>query len=220
MNTDTGPGRPLTPGAQRILDVASELFYRHGIHAVGVDTIAAESGVTKRTLYDRFASKDNLVAAYLDARDRRWRDMVTTRLHDAPPDPVTRVLVPFDELADSLKPSTRGCAFINAFAELPNPDHPGHRIVVAAKAWLRALFRDLLIEAATVGENDAETLAIQLLSLHEGAIVSYAINNDTPAVTATRAAAKTLVTGALPGPHPAPANQSHRTQHPDHATGP
>ncbi|MDQ4084268.1 MAG: TetR/AcrR family transcriptional regulator, partial [Actinomycetota bacterium] len=56
--------RPLTPGAQRILDVASELFYWRGIHAVGVDTIAAESGVTKRTLYDRFGSKDGLVVAY------------------------------------------------------------------------------------------------------------------------------------------------------------
>lgn len=200
MSTDTGPEQPLTPGAQRILDVASELFYWRGIHAVGVDTIAAESGVTKRTLYDRFGSKDNLVAAYLDARDRRWRDMVTTRLHGAPPDSVARVLVPFDVLPDWLAPSTRGCGFINAFAELPNPDHPGRRIVVAEKAWLRALFRDLLTEAGAAGGNDVETLATQLLSLHEGAIVSYAITNDTSAAAAARTAAKILVTGALPGP--------------------
>ncbi|MHA6804058.1 TetR/AcrR family transcriptional regulator [Salinifilum ghardaiensis] len=199
MSTDTGPDRSLTRGAQRILDVASELFYWRGIHAVGVDTIAAESGVTKRTLYDRFGSKDNLVATYLDARDRRWRETVTTRLHDAPPDPVARVLVPFDVLPDWLTPSTRGCGFINAFAELPEPDHPGRRIAVAEKAWLRALFRDLLTEAGATG-NDVETLATQLLSLHEGAIVSYAITNDTSAAAATRAAAKTLVTGASPGP--------------------
>ncbi|MFD2421804.1 TetR/AcrR family transcriptional regulator [Amycolatopsis pigmentata] len=199
MSTDTGPEQPLTPGAQRILDVASELFYWHGIHATGVDTIAAESGVTKRTLYDRFGSKDNLVAAYLGARDRRWRDMVTTRLQDAPPDPVARVLVPFDVLPDWLAPRTRGCSFINAFAELPHPDHPGRRIVVATKAWLRALFRDLLTEAGAADGN-VDTLATQLLSLHEGAIVSHAITNDTSAAAATRAAAKILVTGALPGP--------------------
>lgn len=197
MNTDTTPEQPLTPGAQRILDVASELFYWHGIHAVGVDTIAAESGVTKRTLYDRFGSKDNLIAAYLDARDRRWRETVSTRLHDAPPDPVTRVLVPFDVLPEWLAPSTRGCGFINAFAELPDPDHPGQRIVVAEKEWLRALFRDLLTAAGASG-NDVDTLATQLLSLHEGAIVSYAITNDTSAAAAARAAAKTLVADALP----------------------
>jgi AcrR family transcriptional regulator len=198
MSTDTGPKQPLTPGAQRILDVASELFYWRGIHAVGVDTIAAESGVTKRTLYDRFESKDNLVAAYLGARDQRWREMVTARLHDASPDPVARVLVPFDVLADWLAPRTRGCSFINAFAELPSPDHPGRRIVTAAKAWLRDLFRDLLTEAGAATGNDVETLATQLLSLHEGAIVSYAITNDTSAVVATRTAARILVTGALP----------------------
>jgi AcrR family transcriptional regulator len=202
MNTDTGPKQPLTPGAQRILDVASELFYWRGIHAVGVDTIAAESGVTKRTLYDQFGSKDNLVAAYLDARDRRWRDMITNGLDDAPPDPVARILVPFDVLADWLAPRTRGCSFVNAFAELPNPDHPGRRIVVAEKTWLRAVFRDLLTEAGAAKAADVETLATQLLSLHEGAIVSYAIANDRSAVAATRTAAKILVTAVLLG-HPA-----------------
>nr|WP_051070248.1 TetR/AcrR family transcriptional regulator [Actinopolyspora halophila] len=199
MSTDTTPEQPLTPGAQRILDVASELFYRHGIHAIGVDTIAAESGVTKRTLYDRFGSKDNLVAAYLNARARRWRETVTTRLHDAPPDPVARALVPFDALPDWLTPSTRGCGFINAFAELPEPDHPGQRIVVAEKQWLRTLFHDLLTEAGA-SHDDVDPLTTQLLSLHEGTIISYAITNDTSAAVATRAAAKTLITGALPEP--------------------
>lgn len=200
MSTDPGQERSLTPGAQRILDVASELFYWRGIHAVGVDTVAAESGVTKRTLYDRFGSKDNLVAAYLDARDRRWRDMVTTRLHEgAFSDAVDRVLVPFDVLPDWLAPGTRGCGFINAFAELPDPDHPGRRIVDAEKAWLRSLFRDLLTEAGAADGDVVETLATQLLSLHEGAIVSHVIANDTAAAASARAAAKVLMTGALPG---------------------
>ncbi|GAB3549330.1 AcrR family transcriptional regulator [Actinopolyspora lacussalsi] len=200
MSTGTHSEQSLTPGARRILDVASELFYWRGINAVGVDTIAAESGVTKRTLYDRFGSKDNLVAAYLDARDRRWRDTITARLHDAPPGPVARVLVPFDALPEWLAPSTRGCGFSNAFAELSDADHPGRRIAVAEKTWLRALFRDLLTEAGAADGNELETLATQLLSLHEGAIISYAVANDDSAVAAARAAAKVLVTGVLPGP--------------------
>lgn len=186
---------PLTRGARRILEVASELFYWRGIHAVGVDTIAAESGVTKRTLYDRFGSKDNLVAAYLAARDRRWRERVTARLEAAPPDPVARVLVPFDVLPGWLAPATRGCGFVNAFAELPDPEHPGRRIVVAEKAWLRDLFHDLLVEA---GARDPDVLAAQLLTLHEGAIVTHAVAGDTRAVAGARSAAEALLAAARP----------------------
>jgi AcrR family transcriptional regulator len=180
----------LTPGAQRILDVASELFYSRGIHAVGVDTIAAESGVTKRTLYDRFGSKDNLVTAYLTARHRRWRQLVLEHLDAAPPDPVVRVLVPFDVLPEWLTASSRGCSFVNAFAELPDPADPGHQVVVTEKKWLRALFRELLADAEV---PDPETLAGQLLTLHEGAIVSYSIAGDTTAVGDARSAAETLI---------------------------
>ena len=184
----------LTPGARRILDVASELFYARGIHAVGVDTIAAESGVTKRTLYNRFGSKDALVAMYLDVRDRRWRDRVATLLEAAPADPVRRVLVPFDLLPQWLPDSSRGCSFVNAFAELPDPDHPGRKLIVAEKQWLRNLFHDLLVEA---GAAHPDELAVQLLSLHEGAIVSYSIADEPTAAIAARAAAQALVTQAV-----------------------
>ncbi|MDQ4085413.1 MAG: TetR/AcrR family transcriptional regulator, partial [Actinomycetota bacterium] len=170
----------------------SELFYWRGIHAVGVDTIAAESGVTKRTLYDRFGSKDGLVVAYLQARDRRWRGLVEARLR-AVGDPVKRVLAPFDVLPGWLLPSSRGCGFVNAFAELTDPDHPGHRVVVDEKQWLRDLFHRLLVDA---GAADATTLAVQLLSLHEGAIVSYSIVDESNAAAAARAAAETLIAHA------------------------
>ena len=195
MSTETGstPGERLTPGARRILDVASELFYWRGIHAVGVDTIAAESGVTKRTLYDRFGSKDNLVAAYLRRRDRRWRDQVEARLAATAGDaPATRVLVPFDVLPAWLGASERGCSFINAFAELPEGDHPGRPIIVEEKTWLRELFRRLLTEAGATPE-DAATTATQLLSLHEGAIVSFSIVGATDAAQVARAAAEAIV---------------------------
>jgi len=180
----------LTPGARRILDVASELFYEHGIHAVGVDTIAAESGVTKRTLYDRFGSKDGLVTTYLQVRDRRWRSMVTARLEETGSDPVTRALAPFDVLPDWLLECTRGCSFINAFAELPDVDHPGRQVIVAEKTWLLEQFRATLAQA---GIEQPDQLAVQLLSLHEGAIVAFSIAGATHAADAARAAARTLI---------------------------
>ena len=189
---DDGEER-LTPGAQRILDVASELFYWRGINAVGVDTIAAESGVTKRTLYDRFGSKERLVAAYLRTRDRRWRQLIATRLEDEDLDAVQRVLVPFDVLDEWLVPNGRGCSFINAFAELPELEHPGRQIVVAEKTWLRDLFGSLLREADV---PDPTTLAVQLLSLHEGALVAHAIAGQTDAASKVRQAAETLVRAA------------------------
>jgi AcrR family transcriptional regulator len=180
----------LTPGARRILDVASGLFYEHGIHAVGVDTIAAESGVTKRTLYDRFGSKDGLVTTYLQVRDRRWRSMVTARLEETDPTTAARVLAPFDVLPDWLAECTRGCSFINAFAELPDIDHPGRQVIVAEKTWLLELFRTTLAET---GIEQPGRLAVQLLSLHEGAIVAFSIAGAAGAADAARAAARTLL---------------------------
>src|SRR5215203_765493 len=73
MGRTSRVGRSKTPAADRILWAASEMFYREGIRAVGVDAIAAEAGVTKKTLYEKFGSKDRLIAAYLRARDERWR---------------------------------------------------------------------------------------------------------------------------------------------------
>ncbi|SOD58364.1 transcriptional regulator, TetR family [Streptomyces zhaozhouensis] len=186
----------LTPGAQRILEVASELFYRRGIHAVGVDTIAAESGVTKRTLYNRFGSKDNLLRIYLETKDRRWRELVVDRLGSENGDPRARVLVPFTVLPEWLTESDRGCSFVNAFAELPERDHPGNRVIRAEKQWLRRFFHDRITEAGAE-EGAASTLAVQLLALHEGAIVSNAIAEVPGTVRAVTEAATALVDAAL-----------------------
>lgn len=184
----------LTPGARRILDVASELFYAHGIHAVGVDTIAAESGVTKRTLYDRFGSKDALVAAYLAARDERWRARVTAAV-EAENEPVRRALAPFAVLAKWVAEApSRGCAFVNAFAELDDPDHPGRAVIEDEKRWLRALFA---AELARAGVADPDALALQLLVLHEGALVTHAVAAAPGAPAAAEGAARLLVAAAL-----------------------
>ncbi|PBO30235.1 TetR family transcriptional regulator [Streptomyces albidoflavus] len=95
---DATETRPLTPAGRRIAAAAEELFYERGITGVGVDLIAEHSGVTKRTLYNQFGSKDHLVAVYLAERDRRWRSLVQATV-DARATPRDAVLAPFDALA-------------------------------------------------------------------------------------------------------------------------
>ncbi|MFC7471567.1 TetR/AcrR family transcriptional regulator [Actinomadura keratinilytica] len=111
-----------------------------------MDLIAEHSGVTKRTLYNQFGSKDHLVAVYLTERDRRWRSLVQATV-DASATPRDAVLAPFEALATWSTTNTRGCAFINALAELPDPAHPAHRIATAQKLWLLDLFETLAAAA-------------------------------------------------------------------------
>src|SRR5690349_24992420 len=118
MSSAEAPHRvPMTPAARRALTAAGRLFYERGIHAVGVDLIAAEAGVTKKTLYDRFGSKEQIVVEYLADRDERWREFLFDRL-DAVTEPVARVLAVFDASRDwAAEHSPRGCGMVNAHAE-------------------------------------------------------------------------------------------------------
>ena len=182
------PG-PMTPGGRRILAAAEELFYNRGITAVGVDLIAEHSGVTKRTLYNQFGSKDHLVAIYLTERDRRWRALVSAAV-EACDDPVEAVTAPFDALRTWSEANTRGCAFINALAELPNPAHPAHRVAANQKLWLLDLFDEL---ASAAGFAEHHKLGTRLLVLHEGALAMQPLHLDTLAESTDLA--RTLVLG-------------------------
>jgi AcrR family transcriptional regulator len=166
--------RPITPAGRHIAAVAEELFYNRGITSVGVDLIAEHSGVTKRTLYNQFGSKSRLVATYLAARDQRWRSLVRAAV-EACDDSVAAVTAPFDALRTWSSTNTRGCAFLNALAELPDPAHPAHRIAADQKLWLLRLFEEL---ATTAGCDDPTTLAIRLLVLHEGALAMLPVPLD------------------------------------------
>jgi AcrR family transcriptional regulator len=190
--TDSGFGAPhsLTPAARRILDAASELFYTQGINAVGVEAIAQAANVTKKTLYDQFGSKAALVADYLTARRRRWHVWLEDQLEGLSPS--ERPLGAFDALQAWLEQAPRcGCAFVNAAAELA-ADQAGHDVVVAEKAWMRDFYTRLVAETGRAGP-DAERLGLQLLMLHEGANVAYALNADDTAIITARAAAQTLL---------------------------
>jgi AcrR family transcriptional regulator len=181
----------LTPAGARILDAASALFYDQGIHAVGVDAIARAAGVTKKTLYDRFGSKAELIAAYLRARDERWRDWLTRSVESRTDDPRERLLATFDALGSWMRAENpRGCAFVNAFAELPDPDDPGHRVVAGQKAWLLGYLTDLAAEAGLPGPK---ALGRRLLLLHEGATIAYGTGVVPRAAAEARAVAELLV---------------------------
>ncbi|SCK09818.1 transcriptional regulator, TetR family [Streptomyces sp. WMMB 714] len=184
----------MTPAGRRIVTAAEELFYDRGITSVGVDLIAEHSGVTKRTLYNQFGSKDHLVAIYLAERDKRWRSRVRETV-DGCDDPVEAVTAPFEALRTWSETSTRGCAFINALAELPDPSHPAHRIAADQKRWLLNLFKELATAAGCAGPD---ALATQLLVLHEGALATQPLPLDTLPVS-TGLARALVRASAAPG---------------------
>ena len=168
--TTTTVRNPNTPAGARILDTASALFYERGIRAVGVDLIADEAGTTKKTLYDRFGSKDELVAAYLARRADRWVTFLTDHLAHRAPDPgPRRVLAVVDALEERLRGQDRGCAFVNAYAEIGGTDHPANAVIREDKRYMRALFVRLVDEA---GIPDPEVVGAHVHLLYEGAIVA------------------------------------------------
>lgn len=184
-----------TPTAGRILDTASELFFLHGIRAVGVDTIAAEAGVTKMTLYKHFGSKDALVAAHLRTRDQRWR----ARWHDAIQRcsrPTERLLAVFDVYERSLvEDGLRGCAFINAAAELPDLDHPARDVVRKHKTALRD---ELAVLAEQAGLEPPGDVADELSMLLDGALVTASIQRNGDLLGRARDMARRLITDYVP----------------------
>ena len=171
---------------ERILETADRLFYRQGIRVVGVDTVAAEIGISKRTLYNYFPSKDDLIVAYLS---RRLRPIAVS---DVPP--VEQILEDFDRLESAMRSEGyRGCPFVNAVAELADPAHAAHRIAVAHKAKRRNLFRGLLIRLHV---SDPDGLATQLMILGEGAVAQALVHGDPKMARAAREAARVLLTAA------------------------
>ena len=170
----------------RILETADRLFYMRGIRAVGVDTIAAEIGISKRTLYNHFPSKDTLIAAYLEGRFTK-----------APPSdkpPVEQILGTFDRLERGFaSKGFRGCPFVNAVAELGVEDKSVKKIATAFKESRRLWFRDLLLR---LGVADAEGLATQLTLLVDGSIAQDLVRDDPSMARAAKAAAKVLLANA------------------------
>jgi AcrR family transcriptional regulator len=171
---------------ERILDTAGRLFYGQGIRAVGVDTIAAEIGISKRTLYNYYPSKDELIVAYLS------RHFIPAKASDRPL--LEQILRYFDWLERWFASDTfRGCPFVNAVAELGDPTHPGAKMAVAFKEQRRLWLRDALTR---LNVADPDGLATQVAILVEGAIIAALIRGDPGMAGAAKAAARVLLTAA------------------------
>jgi AcrR family transcriptional regulator len=171
---------------ERILQTADRLFYLQGIRAIGVDTIAAEIGISKRTLYNHFPSKDELIAAYLAGRFK-----------PAPPSdkpPLEQILGAFDRLERGFaSKGFRGCPFVNAVAELGAADQSVKNIAIAFKESRRIWFRDLLMQLGVV---DSDGLATQLTLLVDGSIAQDLVRNDPSMARAAKQAARVLLANA------------------------
>lgn len=183
---------------ERLLTTATALFYDRGITATGVDTVVAASGVSKPTLYAHFRTKEQLVAAVLADRHTRRRAELPAWVDAHARSPRARVLAVFDWLEEfHADGGARGCAFVNAAAEIPDRDSPARQTAREQKSWLRE-YLESLARAAHLRRPHA--LAVQLQLLVEGVHARVAVDGDPElareAITQARAAARTLVRAA------------------------
>lgn len=161
-----------TPTRERLLKAAAALFYSDGVGATGIDAITARAGVAKMSLYNNFASKADLVSAYIEARHAEWRDLYRERLKAANA-PRERVLAVFNSYVDhaafAYERGFRGCGLLNAAAELPVGD-PGRAAVARQKEEVQRLFKQHLSEMQPASAAWVEATAEHLSFLLEGAM--------------------------------------------------
>ena len=161
------------PVRERILEIAAEMFYRDGIRAVGIDAIIARSGVAKMSLYRNFPSKDALVTAWLEDRNRAFWQRWDRAEASCAGDPRAQLGAILDMVAARVShPSWRGCPFLNTATEFPEADHPARAVILRTNGPFMTGCA-MLAEAA--GAHDPDLLAQQLQLLIDGA---YAIGQS------------------------------------------
>jgi AcrR family transcriptional regulator len=180
--------------SEKIFQTAARMFYQHGYRAVGVDTLAAESGIGKMTLYRHYNSKDDLIVAYLkDSNDFFWTSFEDI-IKDAPT-AREKMLAFFESLQDYVtNPACYGCPFLNVAAEFPETDYPGHQIAIEHKQSVRERFRQLAKEA---GARKPEVLADQLFLLMDGAYMASRMFGTKNPAEHLAEAARTLIDCAI-----------------------
>jgi AcrR family transcriptional regulator len=179
---------------EKVFQTAARLFYQRGYRAVGVDTLAEESGVGKMTLYRHYPSKDDLIVAYLNnSNEIFWRNFEEITRDAATPR--EKLLAFFESLQEYVSThACYGCPFLNVATEYPETDYPGHRVAIEHKQSVRARFRQL---AEAAGARKPEALANQLFLLMDGAYMAarmFGVNN--PAAHLAEAA-RILIDSAL-----------------------
>lgn len=178
------------PALERVLKTADRLFYEGGLHATGVDLIAAEANVSKATMYTYFETKDDLVAAYLRGRSDSWRAHVERELARRGGSPAEKILLVFDLLGEWFASGGfHGCPFINSEAE-SGPETPAHAENLRHRAWVREMFEGLLREA---GVEEASAVALQLSIVYDGCMSSAHSEPELDWARAARNAASRLI---------------------------
>ena len=159
--------------ATRVFEAARDLFYHRGIRAVGVDEIVCKAGVTKPSLYRAFASKDELIAAFLEESAREGRDAldrVIAEVGDDPREQLRATIYYF--AAKAAAPGFRGCPMSNTAVEIPEPGHPGRTVLETCKADLRARIVGM---TRRLGVDRPEELADGLILILEGGMAAHHI---------------------------------------------
>ncbi len=173
------------------MKTAGDLFYRYGIHAVGVDTIASEAGTNKMSFYRNFASKDDLVAEYLREQEREGWNWWDETLAAHAGNPRLQVESLFDVLVENnCEADSRGCPLANAAVEITEPDHPARPVVEQYKAEMRRRFRQLAHE---MHARKPEELGDSLMLLWEGAYLTRLTLGQTGPVQGAAKAARALI---------------------------
>jgi AcrR family transcriptional regulator len=192
--------RAVNEADARIADQAAELFHEHGITATGVEAMSRAAGISKRTLYERFGSKDGLIAAAFDVRDLPVFESYTKpaeRAADTPGEQLKRLFV---ELEASIRsPKFRGCPYTSAASELADRGHPAHAVIRRHKERLR---RWILTRARAAGAADPAKLSRQLMVVFDGALVQSLVHNSARPARDARELAEAMIDAAI-RPEPA-----------------
>jgi AcrR family transcriptional regulator len=171
-----------------LFQTASRLFYQHGYRSIGVDTIAAESGIGKMTLYRHYPSKDDLIVSYLHYSNGEFWEDFEQSIKDAP-NAREKLLAFFTALQSYVtSPACYGCPFINVATEYPEVEHVGHKVALEHKQAVRARFHQLAEDARA---DQPAALANGLLLLMDGAYMAarmYGASPDNPAINVAEAA--------------------------------
>lgn len=195
MSTEGASRSGQKRAADRVFEVASDLFRQHSIRAVGVETIVKRAGVAKISLYRGFASKDDLILAYLARMNATYWGSVDEHLARHQSDPRSQLRAYMTYIAGSATiPGYRGCPFISYAAEFPDPAHPGHKV---AEANRREMRRRLLAWTSAMNVAEPEKLADSLMLLIDGAYAGSQILGGPAGPAAFLAwAAEALLKGA------------------------
>lgn len=194
---------------ERILASSYELFSRHGVRAVGVDTIVAHAGVAKMTLYRYFASKDDLVLAFMERREQSWtRGWVQAGATSRAETPDGRLLAIFDLFHEWFqRDDFEGCSFINVLLEIDDRQHPVHRAAMRHLFNIRSFLRNLAEEA---GVSDPDGFARRWHILMKGSIVAAGEGDREAARAAQDLGRLLLVSEGIIVDPPEPANMPAR----------